>query len=67
MQPIVKSSTLKEIIKKIKEKAENTACIDNDDFNIDGYAGGNIDDAYSLGCDDGEILFARELLAMVED
>lgn len=67
MQPIVNPVVIEEMIKKIKEKAEKTACTDNDDFNIDGYAGGNIDDAYSLGCDDGEILFARELLEMIED
>jgi len=52
---------------RIKEMAEKKARLDNDDFNINDWSGGNIDDAYSMGCDDGEILFARELLAMIED
>lgn len=64
---VVNPVVIEEMIKRIKAKANEKARIDIVDFNIDGYAGGNIDDAYSMGCDDGEILFARELLAMIED
>ena len=64
---VVNPVVIEEMIKRIKAKANEEARIDIVDFNIDGYAGGNIDDAYGMGCDDGEILFARELLAMIED
>lgn len=36
---------------------------DHDDFMVNDYAGGNIDDAYQLGEDAGEIQMARLLLA----
>lgn len=38
-------------------------CDAGDEFMVDDYAGGNIDDAYSGGVDDGEALLARKLLA----
>lgn len=34
---------------------------DDEDFMVDDYAGGNIDDAYSGGCGAGEILLARRI------
>jgi hypothetical protein len=43
--------------------AEGEIGCDSDDFMVDDYAGGNIDDAYSMGIDHGEVLFARQLLA----
>ena len=42
--------------------AKNKAWCDDDDFNIYDGCGGNYDDAYSGGCDDGEILLARYIL-----
>lgn len=35
---------------------------DDEDFMPHDYAGGNIDDAYSGGTTDGEVIFARKLL-----
>lgn len=35
---------------------------DDDDFMVDDRAGGNVDDAYNGGQNDGEILLARQLL-----
>lgn len=35
---------------------------DSDDFDLYGCCGGNIDDAYSLGCDEGEIMLAKEII-----
>ena len=58
---------LNDILDLVKKKAEEEACFDKDDFTADGYSGGNFDDAYSIGCSDGEISFARELLALLED
>jgi hypothetical protein len=43
--------------------AKKIAWYDDEDFSPSDYAGGNYDDAYSGGCDDGEINLARELLA----
>ncbi len=57
-------------IEKVKEKLEVLAkkkvASDNDDFNTFDYSGGNYDDAYSLGCDSGEVWLARELLKMLK-
>ena len=39
---------------------------DNDDFYPDVCEGGNIDDSYYNGVDDGRIQFARELLQYFE-
>ncbi len=35
---------------------------DDTDFNPQDYAGGNYDDAYVLGQEDGAIMFAQELV-----
>jgi hypothetical protein len=51
-----------EVLKLIKETAAKEANTDREDFIVDDVAGGNVDDAYSAGCDDGEIWFARTLL-----
>lgn len=50
------------LIKKLVDLASQRIASDNDDFMVDDYAGGNIDDAFSLGCDCGEVQFARDLL-----
>lgn len=53
---------LKEYLLKISEQK---ARCDNEDFEVNSWAGGNIDDAYNMGIEDGEILFARALLDMI--
>ncbi|MDP2692443.1 MAG: hypothetical protein Q8O88_02250 [bacterium] len=47
---------------RLKELAKKTAGFDNDDFNTYDDSGGNFDDAYYRGCDDGEISLARGIL-----
>lgn len=51
---------------KMKEKLEKLAAkkcwCDDEEFMVDDYAAGNIDDAYCGGADDGEVLLARALL-----
>lgn len=42
--------------------AKKTTWYDDEDFSPSDYSGGNYDDAYSGGCDDGEVALARELL-----
>jgi hypothetical protein len=48
---------------------EEAACdqtYDQEDFDIQGRSGGNIDDAYEIGRTDGAISFARFLLKMIQ-
>ena len=58
---------LKILIDKIKQTANKTARCENPEFSAYDFSGGNYDDAYSMGCDDGEILFAQSLLEIVEE
>jgi hypothetical protein len=53
-------SELKGYLEKIAKKE---SWQDSIDFNVYDFSGGNYDDAYYGGCDTGEILLARELLA----
>lgn len=54
---------MNEKLKTELEKLAKRKCwCDDEDFMIDDYAGGNIDDAYYGGSADGETLLARELL-----
>ena len=48
---------------KLEKLAARKCWSDNEDFMVDDYAGGNIDDAYYGGNTDGETDLARELLA----
>lgn len=50
----------------LQKTADKTAWLDDKEFMVDDYAGGNIDDAYSGGVSDGEILMAREILGWLE-
>lgn len=46
----------------------NRACtLDDPDFMVDDYAGGNVDDAYQCGYEHGEIMLARELLKQFKE
>ena len=57
------SSDLLEMLRKL---AGDSADCDDSDFNAMEWSGGNYDDAYSIGRDDGEILLARHILASLE-
>lgn len=55
------------ILQKIREKANEILRSERDeDFVVEDMAGGNVDDAYEFGLREGEILYARELLTLVE-
>jgi len=47
---------------KLTEIAQQECCCDDEEFMPDDYAGGNIDDSYYNGVNDGEVIFARKLL-----
>jgi hypothetical protein len=62
----INTEKLAKVIALIEKTAEYKAAIDAEDFNAYDYSGGNFDDAHSQGMHDGEILFARELKALLE-
>jgi hypothetical protein len=49
---------------ELQRLAAKKAWCDAEQFFVDDYAGGNINDAYYGGCNDGEIILARQLLDM---
>ncbi len=55
-----------QVIDELRFLARKKALYDNEDFMVDDYAGGNIDDAYYRGVDDGEISLARKVLGQLE-
>lgn len=52
-----------EMIQKLKKLAETEAACDDEEFNPYDVSGGNFDDAYYAGSNDGEILLARQIIA----
>ena len=53
----------KELIEKLKKLAQKKVLGEGEeDFNPMDASGGNFDDAYDMGIDDGEIWLAREIL-----
>ncbi len=50
------------LIEKLKTLAAKKAACEHEDFSIYDYSGGNFDDAYRIGCQDGEIGLAQEIL-----
>lgn len=53
---------LAKLISLIEQQAAKPAYTDDEDFNPDDVAGGNIDDAFYAGIKDGKIIFAQELM-----
>ena len=51
------------VVETLKKMARQDNCTENDDFMVDDYAGGNIDDAFELGRDSSEIDLARWILS----
>ena len=55
-------------LKKILEELSKKNCaLDDEDFNVMDWSGGNFDDAWQLGFNDGQISLARELLKMMKE
>jgi hypothetical protein len=55
------------LVAELKSIADKKAWCDDEDFMVNDYAGGNIDDAYSGGYDDGEIIMARHILTQLKE
>ena len=59
-------SATDQVIAKIARKASEEVAADKDDFEVIDFAGTNVDDAFEIGVDTGEVRFARELLKILE-
>lgn len=53
---------MEELIKELKKLAERECWGDEEDFNPDDFSGGNYDDAYQGGYDDGQSKLASRIL-----
>ncbi len=53
---------INDVIPYLKSLATDEALQDMKDINIQDCCGGNYDDAFDIGIEEGKILFARELL-----
>jgi hypothetical protein len=49
-------------INSLKFCAKQTCCLDDLDFDLTNYCGGNMDDAFNIGLAAGDILAARHFL-----
>lgn len=54
---------MQELIDFLQRKAKQSAWFDDPEPDIMAFSGGNIDDAYTGGQQDGEVLLAREILS----
>lgn len=54
------------ILNSIEKTSEQDCRSDNPEFQADSYSGGNFDDAYEMGVEDGEIQAARSLMILFE-
>lgn len=62
MIPAVLSTLPQSRIDSLIALASKQCACDNSDFNTLDYGGGNYDDCYQMGCEDGEKVLAREIL-----
>ena len=53
---------MEELKKRLEALANKKAYIDDEDFNAYDAGGGQYDEAFNCGVNDGEILLARDLL-----
>ena len=58
---------MKELIEKLEKFAKRECWGDDEDFCAMDYCGGNFDDAYSGGVDDGETYLARVVLGVLKE
>jgi hypothetical protein len=57
---------MQELLETIRRIAAKKSIYDSGEYvDLYDYHGGNYDDAFSVGCTEGEIQFARELLAII--
>ena len=54
-----------EFVAKIRKMAKKDMDWEDDDFEVHSYCGGNVDDAYQRGEEQGELSMAREIAAFL--
>ena len=54
-----------DLIEKLRKLAARKLPSEKEDFTVDDYAGGNVDDAFGMGVEDGEVRLAREVLTVL--
>jgi hypothetical protein len=52
-----------DLIAEIRKYAAKELRCDDEDFDIDGYAGGQTDDAFYMGIEEGQTLMAQDIAA----
>jgi hypothetical protein len=57
---------MEDLIEKLKKLAERECWRDEEDFNPYEYSGGNFDDAYYGGFEDGEACLAKMVLEAID-
>jgi hypothetical protein len=57
---------MNELVEMLKKLTEKPARCDSEDFMVMDDCGGNVDDAYQMGYDDGQIRLAETVLAALE-
>lgn len=55
-----------DIIEMLENLANRQCWSDDENLIVHEYCGGNVDDAYSKGCDDGETFLARRLIELLK-
>ena len=55
-----------EMIARLRDLAKRKCWCDNEEFIAEDWAGGNFDDAYSGGVDDGYAMLAQEILESLD-
>lgn len=58
---------IQELLTEIRDTAADIARLDDPDFMIDDYTGGNMDDAFQIGIEEGRIAYARELMFLLNE
>ncbi|NBR06958.1 MAG: hypothetical protein EBT92_14470 [Planctomycetes bacterium] len=57
---------MNELVEMLKKLTKNPARCDSEDFMVNDDCGGNVDDAYQIGYDDGQTHLAETVLAALE-
>lgn len=60
-------SEIDQIRKLVEELSKEKLCTEYEDYCSYDFFGGNFDDAYSSGREDGRVVLAREILAILKE
>ncbi len=63
----ITENKVRALVERIEKEAALKSVTEDDDFNPMDYSGGNFDDAFEMGIEEGCIRFAEELLDLLND